>query len=217
MFYMSYTFAISALFFYCVSNLQAINHENHCHVQFPGVTEDKANKLMGLAYEGVDAANKSNVLALRGLLFSVKREVESMMHAQVKLEKFVDDAFWQAEQKGGNFTESQKKYFKRALGISDKGICNIDQPLFDFEDGEDIANMSAYLEYKDQPHYQAPVRLEAGLYLVIIGGLVAFIPFPGCATAGAWTAGIGGAMMIESCVQGCERKEIDIRQRPIGF
>lgn len=217
MFYVSCSFFISSLFLASTTNLQAVNIENHCHSQFPGVTEDRANKLMGLAYEAVDAANKSNITLLRNLLFTVKREVEGMMKAQVKLDKFVDDAFWQAENKGGHFTESLKKQCKRSLGISEKGICDIDQPVFDFDDMGDIANLGAYLEYKDQPHYDPPVELKIGLYLVIIGGLVAFIPFPGCAPAGIWTAEVGGALMVDACVQGCKRQEIDIRQRPIGY
>jgi len=220
MFYVSCALCFSSIFLYGSHDLQAIEVKNVCHAQFPGVTEERATRLMGLSYEAVDAANKSDLSLLRQLLFSVKREVEGMMNARIKLEQFIDDAFWQAEQKGASISGKQKKQIKRNLGIIEKSASNNEQELFDFEDeieDIDIYNFIEYKEYADQPHYDAPASLEAGLYLIIIGGVVSFIPFPGCVGAGKWAISVGGGLIVNACVNGCDKQKIDIRQRPIGF
>lgn len=214
------TIAFLSLFSGSLQAVRPIEVENVCNAQWPGVTQERSEKLMGLGYEAVDAANKMNISALRGLLFSVKREVESMMKAQVRLEQFIDDAFQQAENKGGNFSQAVKNKCKRNLGICSKGNIAYKRDILDMFDipeiENDVINFGKYQEYSDQPYYEAPVRLEAGLTLVIIGGLVGFIPFPGCQGAGMWIAGTGLTFMLEACVQGCERQDIRQHHYPQG-
>lgn len=206
------------------SNLHALDKidvSNFSHAQWPNVTEQRAEKLRGMSYEAVDAANRGDILKLHGLLYMIKNEVESMMGAQVRMEDFVDDAFRQAEAQGRKFTESQKINMKRALGISCKGL-----PPYDLEicitDGEMVINHMRGNAYVEQPYYHPPTGLDAGISLVIIGALVAVIPLPCCTATGGWLITAGMGFILAECVQGCERQGgrkdnwVDIRQNRYG-
>lgn len=207
---------------YSATHLHASNPidvSNACNAMFPEANDSNSENLAGLCYEAVDAANKNQVDRCRSLLFSIKREVERIMRAQVKFEAFIDDAFVQAEAQGGRFSDREKKNIKKSFGISSKGSEDYDRVLLEIypqNDPEEIlANCMRYQVYEEQPYYNPPPRLNAGLSLVIIGGLLMVVPNPICIGAGKWTLGLGVGMMVESCVQGCERQEqksVDIRQ-----
>lgn len=175
----------------------------------PSISQEKAERLIGMAYEAVHAANTRNTTELKRLFFCICGQVESLMGAKIRLEAFIDDAFDQAEKQGAYFSAYQKKQSKLYFGIYAKTSCIYPEGFLDFYgDQQDVntSNLCKYQEYKDQTRYESNVELDCGLSLVICGGVLSLVPFPGCAGAGVWMAQVGGGMIIHACVQGCQRK-----------
>jgi hypothetical protein len=179
---------------FSLSNLHALDLDitHNCIGNFPKVTEQRALNLIDMAMNAQKFAEDLDRNNYISALHLVKREVEYMMSAKMRLDDFIDDAFDQAAKRGIKISDWQKDQCRRSLTIIHKGF--------------NLNNM-AYQTYEEQKSYQTPVRLEAGLTLVIIGSVIAVIPYPGCAPAGQLIAGTGFAFMAEACVSGLEKNK----------
>lgn len=213
MFRLFYSLAAITSFGLCSANLYAVDPidvRNICNAHFPKATEERANKVIGYGYEALHAANTMDEKNLRRLLFTIKSEVEGMMSAQVKFEAFVDDAFAQAAQRGAKFTQNQINNVKMHFGIYSMHNGFLPNHLYAYQDQDlsvDVANLLGYKRYEDQKCYNAPPRLNAGVSLVIIGGIMTVIPFPPCSAAGVFIAEAGMLCILDACITGCERQE----------
>lgn len=194
-------------FAFCISNLHAVDVENNCAVNFPKVTDESANNLIDIAYKAQDSAGNLDAASCIRLMYTVKFEVERLMNAKIKLDRFIDDAFERAERKGFRFTNKQKMDCKRDLLIFEKGRVVEDKDLFNFLLNSAIANNAHSRNYNEQQNYEAPLKLEVGLTLVIIGTVICIVPYPGCSIAGGIIAGTGFTYMSDACIKGYEKQD----------
>lgn len=190
------TLVIFSLCNISASNIFAFDVINEGIVHFPKVTEQRAINILDLAMKAQEAATNSDRNTYISVLYVIKKEVEYMMSAKMRLNDFIEDAFEQAERKGIKFSEYQQDQCRRSLMMANQGFA-----------GNFPLNNMAYQTYEEQKHYQTPIKLEAGLTLVIIGTLIAVIPYPGCAPTGQIIAGTGFAFMADACIQGLENQK----------
>lgn len=177
----------------CGSSISPLAANNN--VNFPRVNQQRSENLMSMGDQLVEASKNLDRNRCVSLMYTIKSEVENMMCAQVKLDKFVDDAFWQAEQKGAIFSAKQKQDCKNGLLVYFKSP--YPQYECELQVSGDIVNLAIRNDY----NYYTAYKTEIGAAIVISGTLIAMIPFPGCAVAGQGIGWCGIGIMLDASLE----------------
>jgi len=122
-------------------------------------------------------------------MYLVKKEVEYITKAQVRVENFIDDAFRQAGQRGIQFSESQKSYCKDSLLMTCKSKIQEkdDYEVFKLE----------YPRWGEEFDYESS-KMEMGASLVITGYLIQFVPNPICQEVGKGVTELGFQVLADT-------------------
>lgn len=193
---------VLSLLFLCGPGLSAIGVENQCNAHFPRVTQERSENLMSMGNNLIEASKDLDRNRCVAIMYMIKAEVENMMCAQVKLDKFIDDAFWQAEQKGARFTQKQKDDCKNGLCIIRKS--NFPEYDVELQVNGDIVNIMNH--HRLEQNFYTAHKTEIGAAIVVAGTLIAMIPFPGCAQAGQGIGWCGIGIMLDASLEALGRR-----------